>query len=193
MLSSSLNPFAKRAAKAAPAKGAPKPKGSSRKQFLQLLPLRNPALGWDEENGIVVLRIRHQQSANAGNWKARVAKVFVQLPEERAVELDAVGSDVWQMMDGQTRVSAIVDALIKKHRLTRREAELSVQQYFKELSRRNYIGFLAEVKQVAPTAEAEAAEAEAEAGDAAGTDATDAEAAEEADAAQAGEVDDKQP
>jgi nucleoid DNA-binding protein len=48
------------------------------------------------------------------------------------------------MLDGSNTVSSIVEALAKKHHLSKREAELSVQQYFKELSRRNYIAFMAD-------------------------------------------------
>ena len=151
MLSSLPNPFARlsKSGAKAPAKGA-KAAGPSRKAFLELRPVRNPALGWDEQDGVAVLRIEHKQSSNARSWKAKIAGIFVQLPAERNVELDALGTDVWKMLDGQTKVSAIVDALAKKHRLSKREAELSVQQYFKELSRRNYIAFLADEKKAVP-------------------------------------------
>ena len=116
--------------------------------MLELRPVRNPALAWDEQNGIVVLRIEQQHTPNARSWKARMASVFVKLPEQRVVELDALGTDVWKMLDGKTTMGAVINALAKKHRLEKKEAELSVQQYFKELSRRNYIAFLQDEKTV---------------------------------------------
>lgn len=147
MLPRLRNPFAK----AAPAKGKKSGgKGQAapptKRALMQLRPVRNPALSWDEQDGIVVLRIEQKDTPNSRSWKAKLAGVFVKLPEERAVELDALGTDVWKMLDGTITMGGVVTALAKKHRLSKREAELSVQQYFKELSRRNYIAFLADDK-----------------------------------------------
>lgn len=112
--------------------------GPTRRQLLAMKPLRNPLLLWDEHEGRVILRVQHGKK---GNWKMRLAHVFVPLPEERAVELDAIGSDVWLMIDGEHTIGQIAQTLAKKYKLENREAELSVQQYFKDLGRRGYIGF----------------------------------------------------
>ena len=116
--------------------------GSNRRALLELCPVRNPALKWDEDNGVVVLHISHENSRNSRSWKARLAAAFMKLPEKRSVELDAIGTDVWKLLDGKTTVGAIVKILAKKHQLTARETELSLQEYFKELNRRGYIAFL---------------------------------------------------
>lgn len=142
MLPRLRNPFARKPKSGGKAQATPQ----SRRALLQLRPVRNPALSWDEQDGIVVLRIERKDSPNATSWKARLASAFVKLPEERAVELDALGTDVWKMLDGTVTMAGVIAALAKKHRLSKREAELSVQQYFKELSRRNYIAFLADDK-----------------------------------------------
>jgi Coenzyme PQQ synthesis protein D (PqqD) len=109
----------------------------SRRELLALRPLRNPALEWAVEEGQVVLEIKR-----ASNWKTKLLNIFVPLPESRRVVLDPIGSDVWQMLDGETTIEYIGKSLAKKHKLTPREAELSLQQFFKELSRRGYVGFL---------------------------------------------------
>ena len=111
------------------------------REMLQLCPARNPNLEWTEEEGKVVLLIRHEMGKT---WKTRLLRLFVSLPEDRRVSLDAIGSDVWQMIDGKNTLGQIAKALAKKYKLSGREAELSLQQYFKELGRRGYIGFIKE-------------------------------------------------
>lgn len=111
------------------------------REMLQLCPARNPNLDWTEEEGKVVLLIRHDMGKN---WKTRLLRLFVSLPEDRRVSLDAIGSDVWQMIDGNNTLGQIAKELAKKYKLSGREAELSLQQYFKELGRRGYIGFVKE-------------------------------------------------
>ena len=118
-------------------RGAKKRKGPpSRREMLALRPLRNAALEWVVEEGQVVLEIKR-----VNNWKTKLLNIFVPLPESRRVVLDPIGTDVWQMLDGQNTIGDISKALAKKHKLTPREAELSLQQFFKELSRRGYVAF----------------------------------------------------
>lgn len=109
--------------------------------MLELRPVRNPALEWSEEDERVILCIRQAESRN---WKARLLKFIAPLPPERRVALDAIGSDVWNWVDGKNTVGRIAKELGKKYKLEPREAQLSLQQYFKELGRRGYIGFVTE-------------------------------------------------
>lgn len=111
------------------------------REMLQLKPVRNPGLEWTEEEERVVLTIRHETRTN---WKARVMRLVVAVPKERRVALDAIGSDVWRWTDGENTLGFIAQKLAKKYKLSSREAELSLQQFFKELGRRGYIGFITE-------------------------------------------------
>ncbi len=111
------------------------------REMLELCPARNPNLDWVEDEGKVVLLIRHDLEKN---WKTRLLGLFVSLPEDRRVSLDAIGSDVWHLIDGKNTLGQIAGELAKKYKLSSREAELSLQQYFKELGRRGYIGFIKE-------------------------------------------------
>lgn len=111
------------------------------REMLQLRPIRNPNLEWTEEEGrVVLLLIRGTKK----NWKARLLRVFVPIPEKRRIALDAIGTDVWKMIDGENQLGQIAQKLARKYKLSPREAELSLQQFFKELGRRGYIGFLTE-------------------------------------------------
>ena len=107
--------------------------------------MRNPDLEWLEEDGHVILHVKLAQS-----WKTRLINVFLQVPRDRRVVLDAIGTDVWQMLDGQITIGQIAKSLAKKYKLNAREAELSLQQFFKDLGRRGYIGFMVEAETVEP-------------------------------------------
>lgn len=109
----------------------------SRREVLALKPMRNPDLQWSEEDGSVVLTIPRRN-----DWKTRILNIFVAVPESRRVVLDAVGTHVWLQLDGSNSVEAIGKSLAKRYQLEPREAEISLQQYFRELSRRGYVGFI---------------------------------------------------
>ena len=111
----------------------------SRKEVLRLRPLRNPALEWFEQEDRVVLHVKRTY-----NWKTRLFGIFVPLPNDRHIVLDAIGTDVWRMIDGQSSIAGIARALSEKYKLSQKEAELSVQQFFQDLGRRGYIGFAVE-------------------------------------------------
>jgi hypothetical protein len=113
-------------------KGAP-----TRRELLAVCPVRNPALEWVEEDEQVVLHIKR-----VNNWKTRLITIFTQVPESRRVVLDPIGTHVWRMLDGQTTFEAIAKSLAKEFKLMPREAELSLQQFFKELGRRGYVMFM---------------------------------------------------
>lgn len=115
------------------------------REMLELRPVRNPNLEWSEENDRIVLCIKHGERKG---WKLRLLNFFVPLPPERRVALDAIGTDVWRLMDGSNTVGKIAKQLAKKYKLAPREAELSLQQFFKELGRRGYVGFLSEKSEV---------------------------------------------
>ena len=119
--------------------GRKKPAAPTWREMLELRPVRNPELEWTEEDDRVVLQIKRGEIRN---WKLRMINFFVPLPPDRRVALDSIGTDVWRLLDGNRTVGKIAKELAKKYKLQPREAELSLQQYFKELGRRGYVGFL---------------------------------------------------
>ena len=58
---------------------------------------------------------------------------------ERKLQLDGLGSTVWQMIDGHRSVRDIVGDFQDMHQLNRREAEISVTTFVKELGKRGLI------------------------------------------------------
>lgn len=132
--------------KTKPSKNQAKAKGQSKRtptrgEWLAMRPLRNPKLEWheDKDNGHIVLTIQR-----VTNWKTRVLGLMVPIPDEKTVVLDKIGTDVWKMLDGKNTVGQIAKALARSYQIEPREAELSLQQFFKELGRRGYVGFWVE-------------------------------------------------
>ncbi|HAZ62422.1 MAG TPA: hypothetical protein DCZ72_02250 [Armatimonadetes bacterium] len=116
------------------------PQGT-REEALALQPVRNPAIEWTvQDSGLVLLTV---PLARRG-W-LKVASVLVPAPESKGVELDEVGSAIWQWCDGQTPVAELVARLTAEHRLNAREAEVSLTQFLQTLAKRRFIGL-----QVAP-------------------------------------------
>jgi len=110
---------------------------NTRREMLALRPIRNPNVQWDEEDGQIVLTVKR-----INTWKTRLILIFTQVPESRRIELDPLGTHVWKMLDGSTSFEKIARSLAKEFKLLPREAEMSLQQFFKELGRRGYVGFM---------------------------------------------------
>jgi hypothetical protein len=108
------------------------------RQVLGAVPVRNRLLEWTEEPEGVVLRVPLRREGFF-RWINRIMPA----PEHRKVVLDEIGSDVWRMCDGETPVEGIIRALAKKYQLNRREVELSLSLYLKQLARRGYLGLVA--------------------------------------------------
>lgn len=111
----------------------------TRREWLALKPVRNPALLWREEEGVVIIEVHRAQ-----NWKTRLLNLVFPLPESHRVALDAIGSTVWRAADGEATVEQIAKKIARELQIERREAEMSLQQFFKELGRRGYIAFKVE-------------------------------------------------
>ena len=59
---------------------------------------------------------------------------------EKKLQLDLMGKEVWDSIDGRNTVQQIIHRFIQKHRLVPREAEVAVTKFLRELGRRGLIG-----------------------------------------------------
>ncbi len=77
-------------------------------------------------------------------WMARLVRFLgnetAATPRVRKLQLDALGSAVWEMIDGKRSLRRIVAAFAAAHQLEAREAEIAVTQFVRELGRRGLIG-----------------------------------------------------
>jgi hypothetical protein len=114
-----------------------KPK-MERKDALAIIPVRHPLVKWERKGKEVVLDVPMRDDALA----RIVKKLLKNLPGTRQIGLDAVGSDVWELCDGERDINSIVSALAKTHKLVRREAEASVTMFLQTLAKKNLIGLM---------------------------------------------------
>jgi hypothetical protein len=112
----------------------------TRAEVLAARPHRNPAIEWnrevlrDGEPAVALLIIPRRRD----RWGNVAAKLF-RLPDGRKLELDEIGSDVWEMCDGTYTVEAVTKAICAKYRLNRRQGETSVTAYLRMLAERRLV------------------------------------------------------
>ena len=76
-------------------------------------------------------------------WIGAVAKRlggFQDRKQTKKVQLDAMGTSVWDLVDGQRSVRRIIQIFAKSHRLGNKEAEVSVTSFIRQLGQRGLLG-----------------------------------------------------
>ncbi|MBC7326588.1 PqqD family protein [bacterium] len=107
----------------------------SKKEALNTLPIRNPYIEWETtEDGEVILKVPRRK-----DWLGKFLAFVFAPPEVRQISLDKIGSEVWNLSDGQHTFDDIVRIVSKNYKLTRREAEVGVAAFLRELGKRKLI------------------------------------------------------
>ena len=122
-----------------PKKDEQKKQELDRRQSLAGVPVfnQNVSIRRDEENSnrwLIVVKTRGKKQGFLSR--------FGPTPAERHFGLDQLGTFVATHIDGKHTVKDIVDAFIRKYNVNRREAELSVTQFFKMLTRKKIVSIL---------------------------------------------------
>jgi hypothetical protein len=112
----------------------------TRSEALACIPVKNQHVQEQRLDGgeVVVL-----YPVTARPWIVKVSKwlgASEAPPRTAKLQLDGLGSAVWAMLDGQASIRAIAAAFAREHRLERREAEVAVTRFVRELGRRGLIG-----------------------------------------------------
>jgi hypothetical protein len=109
----------------------------SRGQVLGARPTRHPAVTFERhpDSNLILLKVPRRQD----RWGNLVAR-WLKLPDHRKIELDEIGSDVWEWCDGSSGVGEISKKIAEKYRLNKRQSEASVTAYLKMLAERRLIG-----------------------------------------------------
>lgn len=112
-------------------------KGLSRQEALAALPVRNDGLTTEPTaDGELMVTVPRRS-----DWVGKVLALVFAVPKERKVVLDRVGAEIWGLCDGRHSVEGIITALAQKHNLNRKEAEVSLTAYLRQLGRRGLVGF----------------------------------------------------
>lgn len=76
-------------------------------------------------------------------WIAAVAKRLGKFQGQRQtkkLQLDSMGTFVWDLVDGKRSVRTIIQIFAKTHRLENKEAEVSVTSFIRQLGQRGLLG-----------------------------------------------------
>lgn len=110
----------------------------TREQALSARPVRNPGLEVTRtDDGEVEVKIPRRKV-----WWLNVLAKLGRLPDYRTVTLDGVGTAVWDMCDGEHSVKELIGSLATQHQLSRKEAELSMTTYLRQLAERGVVVLL---------------------------------------------------
>ncbi|MDD3618175.1 MAG: PqqD family protein [Desulfobulbaceae bacterium] len=111
----------------------------SKDQALECIPVKNPRVA-EEDSGNGEVRLAYQVQVKP--WFQGIYKRFSSRRNtviDRKLQLDVMGTAVWRMIDGQRTVREIVDGFQTAHQTSRREAEISVTTFFRELGKRGLL------------------------------------------------------
>ena len=76
-------------------------------------------------------------------WIAALVKRFSGSqgePRTKPLQLDQLGTEVWELIDGNRSVRRIIEIFAETHQLQIREAEVAVSQFIRLLGQRGLIG-----------------------------------------------------
>lgn len=105
-----------------------------RSDMLRLKPTRSENIAWKvDEDGLVMI-----ESKQVGLIARLLGMLFRFRPRKR-IQLDELGSIVWQMCDGEHTIREIAQELIKRYKLERHEAEVSLITFIQQLIKRRLI------------------------------------------------------
>ncbi len=113
--------------------------GLTRTEALASIPLRSPLATWEIlENGEILIEYPLHIKPFFIQLASRFGKGQEQRPTKK-LQLDPMGSKVWQMFDGKKEVKAIIKEVAEQSGLSLQEAEISVTTFLRQLGRRGLI------------------------------------------------------
>ena len=112
----------------------------SREDALECTPIKNDRV---EESRLENGELQLLYPVTSLSWLAGFVRRLGRSPKGtylKKLQLDALGTEVWELLDGGTRVRDVIRQFAAKHRLQQREAELAVTRFLRELGKRGLIG-----------------------------------------------------
>ena len=123
-----------------PFKKKPKGPAISRAEALDRIPVKNRQISENRlETGEVIISYPVTMRPIFAGLARRFGGAEVQTRMKK-LQLDELGTLVWNLMDGERSVRQLIKMFAETHQLEAREAEVSVTQFIRELGRRGLIG-----------------------------------------------------
>ncbi len=112
----------------------------SREEALAVVPMKNrDVVETRLESGDVVLEYPVTVRPFIAGIMKRIGRKAPPVQIKR-IQLDALGTATWDMIDGEKSVGRLIKAFAGQYRLHPKEAETSVTQFIRELGKRGLIG-----------------------------------------------------
>ena len=112
----------------------------TRTEALKFIPVKNTRI---QESRLETGEILLTYPVEIRPWIDRLAKRFGReesKPIEKKLQLDELGTAVWEQIDGERSVKQVIQWFAKKHQLHIKEAEVSVTSFLRDLGKRGVIG-----------------------------------------------------
>lgn len=120
-------------------KPTPQPQVLTRTESLACIPQKSPAVRWEVlENGDILL----EYPLNIRPFFLQLVERFQKKPQPnltKKLQLDKMGSVVWEIIDGEHNVKSIIQRFAADTGISLQESELSVTAFFRELGRRGLV------------------------------------------------------
>lgn len=111
-------------------------KKTSNENYLERIPVRNPLLEWEaDDNGIVTLEIE-----NTGLYN-RIAQKLFKKPRVSYIHLDATGSFVWPLIDGEKNIIELGQFVKEEFGDSAEPLYERLAKFFQILESYNFISF----------------------------------------------------
>ncbi len=115
------------------------PPALTRDQALACTPVRNDIVKWEIlDSGLVRVEYVLVLKPLLKSIFERFGSPSSELPT-RKLELDALGSQVWQMIDGSRTTAQLIEDFARLQNISTQEAEQSITLFLRELGRRGLI------------------------------------------------------
>ena len=112
----------------------------SRTEALACIPKQNDTTNWQElENGDILFTYAIPLSRFFQALHRKFTKNSIDTPTKR-LQLDAMGSFVWKLIDGERNVGEIITTFAREYKVSNMEAETAVTSFIKTLGQRGFIG-----------------------------------------------------
>ena len=114
--------------------------GVDRRAAFKFIPVKNIQITEEKlESGEILIHY----PVTLRPWIAGLVKRFSGSQGElrsKPLQLDQLGTEVWELIDGKRSVGRIVERFAQTHQLQIREAEVAVSQFIRLLGQRGLIG-----------------------------------------------------
>jgi len=113
----------------------------TRHEALAYKPVKSPQISETRlETGEVVLEYPLAVRPLVAAVARRLGKSQEELVQIKKLQLDVLGTSVWDLVNGKRSVGRMIQIFAETHRLEKKEAEVSVTQFIRELGQRGLLG-----------------------------------------------------